>query len=100
MHTVCLTTNVLMEHAVHIINLQFRRSHQNEGDKNLSFTYLHTKNHSARKITSFTELIQAISVSILHRAVPLYSVCMAVTLLGAIFLFPLSMCFLRPQTFL
>lgn len=38
MHTVCLTTSVLMEHAVHIINLQLEEVTRTEGDKNLSFT--------------------------------------------------------------
>jgi len=58
MDTVYLTASVFMEHAVHIINLQFRESHKKWRRQNpVFFTYLHTKNRSARKITTFTELI-------------------------------------------
>lgn len=72
---------------------------KNEEDKNLSFTYLHTKNHSARKITSFTDSSNFSQHSTSCCTV-IFRVCMTVTLLGAIFLLPLTMCFLRPQIFL
>lgn len=74
MDTVYLTASVFTEHAVQIINLQFRESHKKWRRQNpVFFIYLHTNNRSARKITTFTELISAVSLSILHRAVQLYS---------------------------